>query len=402
VALHVIADHPWLGGGVGTYPEAQGKHLTPRLADFNPFNVEAKNLYLNVAAEMGLLGLLLLGWVGWCYLELYHTALRVLPTDGSEQAFAVGLHAGLIALATASLVDTPILQFFRQPSTFALLMLFGVLVVFVHERTFPPEPSLPVCRRKRRIFVGGWIATGLILLMSFGTIFVLGWRRAASALPHVRSVITHPSRHFPHWTPLSEVAETVRDTVVASEDGHFYTHHGIDWQALHRALRKSLRAGGIVQGGGTITMQTARFGFLSRERTLTRKMAEMLLALYLERHLSKERILELYLNVAPFGLGTRGIKEAAYVYFDRAPRDLTLAEAAFLAGVLPEEPANYEAVTPALVQRARRRALRRLQAFFPLRYTWEELEQAQREPLSFTWKQRPFSSLPSEVSGGDR
>ena len=84
-----------------------------------------------------------------------------------------------------------------------------------------------------------------------------------------------------------------------------YQHRGVDWQALHRALRVNIRNLAFKQGGSTITMQTARYLFVGREKTLSRKVAEILLALEMEKHLSKERILELYLNSARFGWGRR-------------------------------------------------------------------------------------------------
>jgi len=178
----------------------------------------------------------------------------------------------------------------------------------------------------------------------------------------------------------------MRYTLIASEDGNFYQHHGVDWQALHRALRVNIRHLSFKQGGSTITMQTARYVFLGRQKSLSRKLAEILLALEMEKRLSKERILELYLNSARFGLGAEDIGTACRVYFGKTPKELTLAESAFLAGVLPEPPKRREELTPEKVERCKRRALNRLGYFFAWRYSPQQIEQAMREKIVFVWE----------------
>ncbi|MHB8836539.1 MAG: transglycosylase domain-containing protein [Candidatus Methylomirabilia bacterium] len=132
---------------------------------------------------------------------------------------------------------------------------------------------------------------------------------------------------------LGRVAPSLRAAVVAIEDHRFFSHHGIDPLAVARALARNLRAGGVTEGASTITQQLARTLFLSRERSLGRKAREAALALLLETMLSKERILELYLNHVPLG-GVYGVETFAREFFGKSAADITLAEAALVAGVI--------------------------------------------------------------------
>jgi penicillin-binding protein 1A len=149
-----------------------------------------------------------------------------------------------------------------------------------------------------------------------------------------------------------EIPPQVIDAFLAAEDDRFFQHPGVDWQGLLRAAKSNLSAGGVREGGGTITMQLARNTILTSERTLRRKLKEVFLALRLEREFSKEEILTLYLNRIFLGQRAYGIGAAAQVYFDKSPRELTLAEAALIAG-LPRSPSLDNPV--ASTQRARDR-----------------------------------------------
>ncbi len=136
------------------------------------------------------------------------------------------------------------------------------------------------------------------------------------------------------YIPLDLLPKRVIDAVIATEDRRFWTHWGFDPAGLMRAVFVNLRSGRFVQGGSTLTQQLAKNLFLSPERTLGRKIEEVVLALWLELRLSKEEILELYLNRVYFGGGAYGIEAAAHRYFDKSARALTLAEAAVIAGLL--------------------------------------------------------------------
>ena len=133
--------------------------------------------------------------------------------------------------------------------------------------------------------------------------------------------------------PLDEYPDYVIHAVLATEDRRFYDHWGVDPIGLLRALTVNARASGVVQGGSTLTQQLAKNLFLSNERTLTRKINEAFLAFWLESHLTKKQILRLYLDRAYMGGGTFGIQAAAQFYFGRSIKDVTLAQAAMLAGL---------------------------------------------------------------------
>lgn len=139
--------------------------------------------------------------------------------------------------------------------------------------------------------------------------------------------------------PLEELPPYVIAAFVSTEDRRFYSHHGFDPRGFARAMLTNLRAGRFREGASTITQQLARNLFLSNDRKLTRKLQELNLAFWLEAHYSKDEILSLYLNRTYLGAGTFGVDAAATLYFNKSARDLTLPEAALLAG-LPKAPSS--------------------------------------------------------------
>jgi len=139
---------------------------------------------------------------------------------------------------------------------------------------------------------------------------------------------------------LDEVSEYFLMAVIAVEDKNFYRHRGIDFLGIARAALINLKSGRIVEGGSTITQQTAKNLFLSNERTFTRKIKEIYYAIQLERKYSKDEILKMYINSIYFGNGAYGVEVAARTFFAREARDLSLAESALLAG-LPQWPSRY-------------------------------------------------------------
>ena len=134
--------------------------------------------------------------------------------------------------------------------------------------------------------------------------------------------------------PLKEIPEQVQQAVISSEDSRFYEHTGVDPVGLMRALRFNVNKQSNVQGGSTITQQVVKNLFLTPERTFQRKLAEMWLAMDIERHYSKSQILELYLNQIYWGHNAYGIEAAAETYFGKPVSKLNLAEGALLAGIL--------------------------------------------------------------------
>ncbi len=139
---------------------------------------------------------------------------------------------------------------------------------------------------------------------------------------------------------LDQVSSYMREAIVAIEDARFYRHHGIDLISLARALIRDIQAGGIVEGGSTITQQLAKNLYLDPGRNIGRKLEELVLTVQLERMYTKNEILEMYLNQIYFGQGAYGIEAAARTYFNKPARDLGLAESAMLAGV-PRGPSIY-------------------------------------------------------------
>jgi monofunctional biosynthetic peptidoglycan transglycosylase len=143
------------------------------------------------------------------------------------------------------------------------------------------------------------------------------------------------------WVPLSRISPHLRRAVVAAEDASFFTHEGFDWEGIRAAALRDLEAGEMKRGGSTITQQLAKNLYLSSERSLLRKAREALITRSLEQHLTKKRILELYLNVAEWGKGVYGAEAAARHHFRKSSHDLTADEAAWLAAILPS-PRRYD------------------------------------------------------------
>jgi monofunctional biosynthetic peptidoglycan transglycosylase len=137
------------------------------------------------------------------------------------------------------------------------------------------------------------------------------------------------------WTPLSEISYFLKQAVVQAEDAAFYHHNGLSLPSLERALRVNLSEGRFVWGGSTISMQLARNLYLYPDKTIIRKLQEILLSLKIERALTKDRILEIYLNVAEWRPDVFGITAASQYIFKKLPSELSPLDAAFLASILP-------------------------------------------------------------------
>ena len=137
---------------------------------------------------------------------------------------------------------------------------------------------------------------------------------------------------------FSDIPDNLRNAILATEDRRFFTHNGIDWRGILRALKADLDNGGVVQGGSTITQQLIKNDFLTADRTLSRKVREAAMAIILESRLSKQEIFTLYCNDVYLGqsgtFAINGFAQAAQVYFDKDLSDLTLGETAFLAGLI--------------------------------------------------------------------
>ena len=144
------------------------------------------------------------------------------------------------------------------------------------------------------------------------------------------------------FTPFGEIPKVMKDAVLAIEDARFYEHGGVDYKGVLRAALENLRDAHS-QGASTITMQVARNFYLSTEKTLTRKLYEVLLAIDIERQMSKEQILEVYMNQIYLGQRAHGFAAASEIYFGKSLKDISIAEAAMLAG-LPKAPSAYNPI----------------------------------------------------------
>jgi penicillin-binding protein 1A len=210
-------------------------------------------------------------------------------------------------------------------------------------------------RRRFFWFLLKWGAVGAIWA-SFAVVLFLGWcaydlpdvsslndikrRPSITLLAADGSLITSYGDLYGEFVHLDQMSPYLPEAVIATEDRRFYHHYGIDPIGLLRALYVNLRSGGLVQGGSTITQQLAKNVFLTPERSLHRKGQELLLSFWLEHNFTKNQILELYLNRVYFGSGTYGVDAAARRYFGRPAKDVTLLQAAMLAGML-KAPSRY-------------------------------------------------------------
>ncbi|RSZ56508.1 monofunctional biosynthetic peptidoglycan transglycosylase [Massilia atriviolacea] len=150
-----------------------------------------------------------------------------------------------------------------------------------------------------------------------------------------RAVLQH------QWVPYERISENLKRAVIASEDANFSEHDGVDWEALQKAYERNNRRHKVVGGGSTITQQLAKNLFLTGSRSYLRKGQELIIAFMLETVMSKQRILEIYLNVAEFGRGIFGAEAAARYYYRTTAANLGVAQAAKLAVMLPN-PRYYD------------------------------------------------------------
>ncbi len=138
-----------------------------------------------------------------------------------------------------------------------------------------------------------------------------------------------------NYVKLKQISPYAIHAVIAAEDGGFYSHEGFDWHEMEESLTANLKSGKIRRGGSTLTQQLAKNIFLGKEKSLWRKLKEAYLAHAIERHYTKDFILEKYLNVVEFGPELYGIKPASFHYFHKSPSDLNPLESAYLAHLLP-------------------------------------------------------------------
>ena len=231
-------------------------------------------------------------------------------------------------------------------------------------------------RRRRPLLRAGLIGAGAGVAVAFGQSMVV--QGVDAMLPNVQrvssynrpgtvTVLSADGQVIQKLGPATrdklisgQMPLLVKRAFIAAEDRRFYEHDGIDPVGIGRALVRNVRRGAVEEGASTITQQLARTVFLSQDRTIVRKLKEALLAGKLERQLSKQQILEQYLNYVYLGSSAYGVSDAAWIYFSKRPSELTLPEAALIAG-LPPAPSVYSPlVNPDLALQRRATVLRRM------------------------------------------
>lgn len=239
--------------------------------------------------------------------------------------------------------------------------------------------------RRRRWIVGVAAAVSLVLVWSW----LVFWQTYAPQVAELDTIVRHQLLvDGGTYVPLSRISPEMREAVVAAEDKTFYRNWGVSWTGIGRALLVDLVTLDFAEGGSTITQQLARETLLSREKTLRRKITEILLAFMITREYSKDKILEMYLNAVYFGHGAYGVEAAAQTYFAKPAASLTLAQSALLAGVL-QGPSLYDPFCNLDGARARERYVLE-QMVETGAITAEERDAAWRSPLYLI----PGSCLP--------
>ncbi len=259
----------------------------------------------------------------------------------------------------------------------------------------PPPAPRSLLRFALR-FVLGIFGTLLALVLVALLIVVFGLAMAYPNLPDLDSLTDYkpkiPLRIFSaegiligefgeerrNLVRIKDIPDVMKKAVLTAEDDRFYEHSGFDLQGMGRALMNNL-SGGAKQGASTITQQVARNFFLSSEQTMKRKAYEILLAWKIEQNLTKDQILEVYMNQIYLGQRSFGFSSAAQIYFGKSLKEISIAEAAMLAG-LPKAPSAYNPVVNP--KRAKTRQQHILQRMFTLGYiTQAQYEQAKNEEL---------------------
>lgn len=210
----------------------------------------------------------------------------------------------------------------------------------------------------------GWLAlivvAGIVLLQAWYFAQVLWYTRFDPGMTSFMEIQLDrlrekdPKAQLQHtWVPYERISPHLKRAVIAAEDANFTDHDGVDWDAIEKAYERNLTRGKIVRGGSTITMQLAKNLFLSGDRSYLRKAQELVITYMIEVTMDKRRILEIYLNVAEWGVGIFGAEAAARRHFGTTAAQLGPGEAARMAAMLPR-PRFYDRnrSAPGLARRA--------------------------------------------------
>ena len=187
------------------------------------------------------------------------------------------------------------------------------------------------------------VIIGIIILCLIVGIIVIGngyvmYKNAIEETP--LSIMVQEIKSKDNYTKIEELPKMYKDAVIAVEDHRFYNHNGVDVIAIGRAIINDIKAMSFVEGGSTITQQLSKNVYFTQEKKMTRKVAEVFMAMEIEKNYDKDEILELYLNTSYFGDGYYTVKEASKGYFNKEPGEMTNYEAIMLAGI-PNAPSVY-------------------------------------------------------------
>lgn len=252
----------------------------------------------------------------------------------------------------------------------------------------------------------------LVFITSVVLLLAVGIGAALLTLPDVRQLekcfttSMYQVRLCPNsdsYVPLNKISPYVVHAVIVSEDGSFYSHEGFDWHEMQASFEQNLKSGHLRRGGSTLTQQLAKNLFLSKEKSFWRKLKEAYLAHGIEKHYSKNVILEKYLNVVEFGDGIYGVKAAANHYFQKSPSELNPLEAAYLAFLLPN-PKGYSKnfrsgkLSP-FASKVVSQILKRMQSYGKL--SPEGYQTAMNELPNFPWRGVGLDSFRGAPTGLD-
>jgi monofunctional glycosyltransferase len=201
-----------------------------------------------------------------------------------------------------------------------------------------------------------------------------------------------------YWLTLKEISPKLVSAIIVSEDTAFYQHNGVDWAEMQNAISDSIIKGKKWRGASTLSQQLSKNLFLGPERTLWRKAQEVVYTYYLEKYLTKEKILELYLNSVEFGDKVYGVAPASELYFNKKPKNLTARESAFLAMLLP----NPKKYAQSFYQKKLTRYAQKIitQVLYKMAiFHYIGLSEAQQELSSrFSWE-GPAVDVSNDISG---
>ena len=323
-----------------------GPPATPRLAGLWT-RVRARPLRSGALAGLTLLALATL--VGFVHLAIEVRALRARHATGPSWSFPSRVYSDGVALAPQRALPESYLRAqleargYREVATAGApgeyVAVPGGFEILLRGFAAARDPAgIGGPERVRVRIAGGRLATVQRLGGLAGSA-PPDTSRPPRLEPVAVALLADDHRVLRTWVPLARIPRALRAAVIASEDRRFRQHWGLDLRGNFRAIVTNVQAGGVRQGGSTITQQLARGLFLGRERTWGRKLSEALIAVGLEALLSKDEILEMYLNSVYWGQngsgGVAGVAEAARWYFDAPVESLGVAQAAMLAGIIP-------------------------------------------------------------------